>query len=448
MPVPSLRRRLLVLLLLVLSLAWALAAGLSFLDARHELDEVFDAQLAQSARVLLAQFSPEADDEEIETEELERPQHKYEQQIAFQIWHRDGRLLLRSASAPATPLSPLTEGYGDRQIQGQAWRVFSRWDADRRHYIQVGERRAVRDELAGHIAARLLLPLGLALPLLAGLVWFGVGRGLAPLRQVAEAVGRRAPRHLDRLDSSRAPAEVRPLLDALNALFAKLEAAFARERRFTADAAHELRTPLAALKTQAQVARRAQDAAERERALDNVLRGVDRATRLVEQLLALARLEHENAAWQWQPVELAGLAAAVLAELEPTAHAKGIGVSLAAPDSCVLPGDATALAILLRNLVDNAVRHTPAGGQVAVRVSCDPAQALLEVSDNGPGIPAAERDKVWERFYRGEGVEAEGSGLGLSIVRRIIELHGGTVELGEPAAGRGLRVSCRFPLRR
>jgi two-component system sensor histidine kinase QseC len=371
-------------------------------------------------------------------------QYKHERKIAFQVWDRKGRLRLRSASAPEVQLQSQSEGYGDAVIDGKRWRIFSRWDENRRYLVQVGERYELRDELAQSVASHLLHPLAVALPILALLIWLGVGVGLAPLGGVAREVARRAPDNLAPLDAGHAPREISPLIAALNALFDRLRTSLEQERRFTADAAHELRTPLAAVKTQAQVALGATGEDERSRALGNVVAGTDRATRLVEQLLVLARLDPQKVLPHGQTVDLHELARQGVAEIAPAAAAKGVEVSLAAGNAAPVAGDAVLLAVLLRNLLDNAVRYTPAGGEVEVSVRRTTGGVSLAVVDNGPGIPEAERGRVFERFHRVLGSGEEGSGLGLSIVRRIADLHRASVSLDAGPGGRGLRVEVRF----
>lgn len=438
---PSLRRRLLFLLSGTVLAAWLATAAFTYFDAREEIGEMLDAHLAQSAGLIAAQLEHEIDDDHVARTPR---QYKNERKIAFQVWDRKGRLLLRSASAPEVQLQSQSEGYGDAVIDGKRWRIFSRWDESRHYLVQVGERYELRDELAQSVASHLLHPLAVALPALALLIWLGVGAGLAPLGGVAREVARRAPDNLAPLDETSAPREISPLIGALNALFDRLRTSLEQERRFTADAAHELRTPLAAVKTQAQVALGATGEDERSRALGNVVAGTDRASRLVEQLLVLARLDPQTALTQGQTVDLHELARQGVAEIAPAAAAKGVEVSLAAGDAAPVPGDAVLLAVLLRNLLDNAVRYTPSGGEVEVSVEHTSGGVSLAVIDSGPGIPEAERGKVFERFHRVLGSGEDGSGLGLSIVRRIADLHRAGVSLDTGPGGRGLRVEVRF----
>jgi two-component system sensor histidine kinase QseC len=440
---PSLRRRLLVLLLGAILLLWALIAAVSFYFARHEIDELMDAQLAQSAQVIMAQAQTEA---EYVATEVEVFKHKYEQKLAFQVFDARGLLRLRTANAPRGRMSDAEDGFSNTVVDGVVWRVFSRWDSGGRFLVQVGQSEEIRDELAGDIMLTLLAPVLFAFPLVALVIWASVGQGLAPLQRAAREVQARDPGNLTALREKGAPAEVRPLLSALNALFARLEEAFQAERRFTADAAHELRTPLAALRTQAQVALRATDDAGRRRALDQVIAGVDRATQLVEQLLTLARVDPETSPSGGAPVDLDSVASEVLADMAPAALVRGTELRLEAPrGEPRARGDRAMLGILLRNLADNAIRYTPPGGSVRVATGGEDGRAWLEVEDNGPGIPPGERERVFQRFYRVLGSGESGCGLGLSIVRRIAELHGAQVELGDGAGGRGLRARVWFP---
>jgi len=437
----SIKRRLLIVLLATILLAWIATLLLSYRDTRHELDELLDAHLAQSASLLIAQVGHEADDID---DEHAPPVHRYSRKVAFQIWEKGKRLLLHSASAPNVPLSSQREGFSNSEIDGDKWRVFSAWDDKHRFLVQVGERRETRDKLVVSVAKHMLQPLLITLPLLGLLIWFGVARGLRPLQTLSRQVAARRPDNLAPLEVATAPVEVVPLVEGLNQLFARVRVSLESERRFTADAAHELRTPLAAIKTQAQVARAATAEAERRHALDNVLIGCDRATHLVEQLLTLARLEPETLKHH-ERCDLHALAVTAVAELAPAAIDKDIDLQLAEGDALRVPGEPALLAILLRNLIDNAIRYSPRHSVVRVMVANTGDGAELTVIDQGPGIPAESRVLIWERFYRVLGTGEAGSGLGLSIAKRIADLHGATISLSEGDAGQGLRVSVVFP---
>lgn len=443
----SLRARLILLLCLGLGLVWALAAWWGHLAARHEVDELFDAQLAQAAQALIstAQHEIHERDEHGDEEgrDISLPTfHEYEQRILFQIWDKNGKLLLRSSGAPSSMMGASRKGYAIVSMQGENWRVLTRYEHHAGFMVQVAEPLGMREWLARHIALKMLWPMLLVAPVFMLLIWWFVGRGLQPLRDISREVESRAANRLDAIKMDDVPDEVAPLAVALNALFAKLTQAFESERRFTADAAHELRTPLAALKVQAQVALRATDDNERKDALDKVLQGVDRATRLITQLLTLARVDPDSVAATHQPFSLFDLASACIEELRPMAQARQIALDLQGHAANVR-GDAGQIAVLLRNLVDNALRYTPKGGSVEVAIRSGDG-VTLEVADSGSGIPQEQRERVLERFYRIPGNMEPGSGLGLSIVKRIAEIHGAKIALDSSVSG-GLLVRVKFP---
>lgn len=437
----SIRRTLLVVVLAAVAATWLVTAVVSYFDVRHELDELLDAHLAQSASLLVAQAGHESGEIELE----HSPQlHPYGRRVAFQFWENGAVLRLHSANAPNVRLSPESEGFSDVEIDGRAWRVFSGWDAERRYLVQIGERRGTRDEIVAQIAKNLLWPLAVALPALGLLVWLGIDRALRPLRLINRQVEHRAPDNLLELDAADVPAEVVPLVASLNRLFGRVRASIENERRFTADAAHELRTPLAALRAQAQVARGADDATERGRALDNVIAGCDRASHLVDQLLTLARLEPEGLRAEREPCDLTELARLAVADIVPEALAKAIEIDLATEDPVGVHGDARLLRILLRNVLDNAVRYSPPNTAVHVRVERRGDDAVLSVADEGPGVAPEERDRLGQRFHRLLGSNATGTGLGLSIARRIAEVHGATLAFDAASPARGLVVTLKI----
>lgn len=442
----SLRLRLLLILLALFSLVWVLVTTASYFAAQHEIEELFDAQLAQYARTLQALTQHELDEDEHEQIRLDNSflGHTYEKKVMFQVWNGD-ILVLHSGSVPDAPMSDLF-GFTDRELQGATWRVFALPGSKEAATIQVAERYDVRDELVDKISLQVLHPLIIALPLLAIVLWFAVGGGLRPLRSLTREVGARSPHDLQPLPDDEAPREIAPLVAAINRLLAQLRRALESERRFTADAAHELRTPLAALKVQAQVAQGATHRDERMAAIDNIVAGVDRGTRLVEQLLTLARLDPEEAQKDTGRVDLAALAARVVGEYAPDAIRKGVDLGVEDDSRGVVQGLSEALHVMLRNLVDNAVKYTPSGGRVDVGVTEADEAVVISVTDSGPGIDRELRERVFDRFYRIVGNGAQGSGLGLSIVRRIAELHQAEVVL-DSQHGQGLKVIVRFPKR-
>lgn len=438
---PSLKRHILVLTLSAITLVWLAAAAFTYFDARRELNEMLDAHLAQASTLLVAQASHEL--EEIDTEHGPLL-HKYSLQVAFQIWQDGSELRLRSANAPAEPLTTQESGFSDVAIEGQHWRVFSTWDNTHSMLIHVAEKAEVRDELARGIAANLLRPLWIALPLLGVLLWVAVGGGLRPLTRLTREVEQRAPDNLALLDATARPSEVTPLIERLNQLFTRIGSALENERRFTADAAHELRTPVAAIKAQAQVAQGATSDDERNHALAGAIAGCDRATHLIEQLLTLAHLENV-AADALESCALRALTAGVIAEIAPAALDKGVHLELNDGEEVIVNGLPTLLTIMLRNLVNNAVRHTPTGTTVRVEVTNLQGRPCISVCDDGPGLPAEELEKISQRFYRPLGTTASGSGLGLSIVRRIAELHHAQLSFSCGETKSGLKVTIIFP---
>jgi two-component system sensor histidine kinase QseC len=436
----SLRRRLLLGVLAVVALVWLATAAYSYFDARHEINELLDAHLAQSASLIVAQVGHDL--EEIELEHAPKTD-KRARRVAFQIWERGSVLRLHSADAPPSRLSRREEGYSNATIDGRSWRVFSTWDARRRFLVQIAERDEARRQIAAGIATNLLFPLLIALPVLALFVWLSIGRAVKPLNRLGQEVAQRKADNLRPLAQEGAPREVVPLVRSLNALFERVGRLVENERRFTADAAHELRTPLAAVKAQAQVAQGAADDPARQHALERVIEGCDRTTRLVDQLLTLARLE-PDAARPSRSCELVSLAREVIAELAPFALARNVELELHGSQPVSMEGHPDLLFVLLRNLVDNAIRYSPRGSSVQVHIAHTDDTASVAVSDEGPGIAPNERERIGRRFYRVLGTGESGSGLGLSIVRRIAEIHLAELRFEQGETGKGLRVIVEF----
>ena len=440
----SIRARLLLSLLLALAAAAVLVGGISYRNVLHETEALFDYQLRQMALSLRDQGEIAPNDAAaLNDEDLD---------FVVQIWRIDGRSIYATRATRAHRALPAQAvlGWAEISVDGQRWRSFA--VAARDKVIQVAQPVRVRQGLAADAAFRSVLPLGVAAPLMTAVLWWLITRSLRPLARVAHQVREQDAAALAPLPIGGLPDEVAPLVVALNALLDRLGLAWAGQRAFVADAAHELRSPLTALKLQAQVLRRTPDDAGRLKALDALVAGVDRASRLVEQLLTLARSEPGVPATPTASlplVALAGLLRQVLAEsAAPLAAARGSQVELEADEHLQVPGDAAALAVLLRNLVDNALRYTPAGGRVRLRLGAGSAGPLITVEDNGPGIAPAERERVFERFVRGgAAADAAGSGLGLAIVRAIANRHGASVSLGDSTLG-GLCVSLQFGAQR
>jgi len=437
----SLRLRLFSFLLALAAVVAAVVGSATYASVRTEADELFDYQLRQMALSLRDQGRI-ADDER---SALANAEFDY----VVQVWSIDGVQLYSSLPGRQTALLPARAvlGFSNVEVDGHTWRVFGA--ATPLRVVQVGQPLAVRRRLAAEAAGRSVLPVLVAAPAVALAMWWLVGLSLAPLARVAEAARRRGAAALDPLPTAALPSEMQPLVDAFNALLGRLSAAFDAERAFIADAAHELRTPLTALRLQIGLVRDAPDAPAREAALARLRAGVERAVHLVEQLLALARAEPGAGAAQ-ATIDLALVARQALADAEPLAAAQGAQIRLDAPEALPMQGDAAALRSLLRNLVDNALKHGrrdgEAGARVALALRSAAEGAVLEVDDAGTGIAAAEREHAFERFRRGDTSRSEGSGLGLAIVQAVARQHGGSVELGSSAEG-GLRVTVRLPRR-
>jgi two-component system, OmpR family, sensor histidine kinase QseC len=443
-PPRSLQGRLLVLVLAVVAGVWIATAVLTWVDVSDELDELLDGHLAQAAALLVVQQGGEVDDDRtLQTPTL----HRYAPKVAFQVFH-EGRAALRSANAPAQPMvepgRSLRPGFRTVRIDGIDWRVFATQGAERDVQVFVGEQLGSRRSILWAVLRSTLWPLAAALPLLALLAWWAIRRGLVPLRRLGEVLTHRQADSLQPLTLQRSPAELDPVVGALNGLFDRIGALLETERRFTADAAHELRTPIAAIRAQAQVALSEADAPARRHALLATLEGCDRATRLVEQLLTLSRLE-ALAAPPARPVDAAVLSRRVLAALAPRALAKGQRLELDAADDCAVAADETLLEMLLRNLVDNAVRYSPPRARVQVSVLRQGSRVLLQVEDGGPGLAPEMQARLGERFWRPPGQAEFGSGLGWSIVRRIAAVLGLQLRVQRSAALGGLAVEVSAP---
>lgn len=438
----SLRARLLVFVLLAILGTALLQAGLAYRAARAEADTLFDHHMQQTAQSLRAGL-PQG----LVTGVIPVPAEGQQFDFVLQIWTADGRRVFESAERAELPQRAVL-GFADVDAHGTRYRVYSL--LARSFVIQVAQDMRVRQRMAGALALRTALPIVLLAPVLMLLVGWLVNRSLAPVARVRQQVAQREPDGLAPLDGSDLPDELRPLVRDFNALLARVAQALDAQQRFVADAAHELRSPLAALKLQVQGLHRATDEATRERALQRLDGGIDRATRLIEQLLVLARQQAQaSAGVPPVPVPLADLLRQSLADAVPAAQARRIDLGLAQADEATVSGHPEALRILLRNLLDNAIRYTPEGGRVDAALRREGAHAVLTVDDSGPGIPAAERERVLERFVRLPAQEAQasttGSGLGLAIVQSVVQLHGATLELADAPAPGGLRVAVRFP---
>jgi len=470
-----------------LLLLWPMSVALTWLVAQSIANRPYDRELGEAARVLSQQVSvqdgravftlPSGADWLLRADATD--------DVYFQVLGRRGELIGGDAALPVPPPDePVTVGelrLRDDSMRDASIRVAYLWvtpsvlarsgreaapGGSPPVLVQVAETLEKRSQLATEIIKGVILPQFVILPLAVLLVWLALARGIAPLDELQQRIRRRAADDLSPIDERDAPEEVSPLVRAINDLLARLDRSFATQRRFLADAAHQLKTPLAGLRTQAEIAQREIDLGEAgpdslKRTLQQIARSSQRAAHAVNQLLAMARAEDRGFALQLDAVDLAALAMECIEDFVPRALERRIDLGFEAPskadparaDACRIAGQSVLLGELIRNLVDNALQYSPPGGAVTVRVLADPfgQVVVLQVEDSGPGIPAAERELVFQPFYRTLGTGVDGSGLGLAIVAEIARRHGATVQLeeartaGGEGAGPGARFTLHFP---
>ncbi|TFW17181.1 ATP-binding protein [Duganella callida] len=438
----SLRGRLLWFLLAAITMAALAQATIAYRSALSDADQIFDYHMQQMAMSLRssATLTNKAADTAADPENDD---------LVVQVWTPDGAQVFRSLSRAALPQRAVL-GFSNVRVNKTTYRVFSVQTSNQT--VQIAQDMAVRQRMAGTLALRTVGPIAVMAPVLMLVVWWVVSGSLAPVSRVKRQVAARQADDLSPVSENDLPDEVLPLVQELNLLFVRVRTAFEAQQHFVADAAHELRTPLAALKLQVLSLERAQDAAARSVAVSRVTAGIERATRLVEQLLVLARQEGGVEEVKLEPVNLSDLVKRVLGDMNGLAQARQIDLGLNHADEVVLAGQQDALLILLRNLVDNAIKYTPAGGTVDIDLRRSvgatknaPARIVLSVEDSGPGIPPEERERVFSRFYRVPGSPAGGSGLGMAIVQSIAERHHATLKLDQSERLGGLKISVDFP---
>lgn len=432
----SISRRLLVLLLGSLTVAALLAGVSTYLKAHEEISELFDYQLLQMALSLRGQKS-------FEHRPAATSDFEQEDDVTIQVWDTAGSLIYVSLHDTPLPRAPHA-GLQTVTFLNAEWRVLLL--ADQGRMIQVSQPFKTRREMSFIFALRTIVPLFFIFPALALMIWLVVRYILKPLTEVADGVARLSPTSIEPLPENNLPAEILPLVQRLNSLFDQLSRAFEIQKRFVTDAAHELRTPLTAVKLQVRILERSVSEDERTDALDSLRSGVDRAARLVGQLLALARVEPEAPPVPLVEVSLDHLVRDIIAEQARIATDKGINLGTKDDGPVSVTGEPDALRAIISNLVDNAIRYTLPGGTVDVVVRQNEQTAVIDIADTGPGIPLEERERVFDRFYRRQGMDSAGSGLGLAIVKSAVTRHGGTILLGEAVAGKGLRVMVELPL--
>ena len=423
----------------IILLVWALTAVFSYRGTRAEIFQKFDDDLAMDARILLAQVVHEIYEVGVENVREEFGSILQDQEgvefgrgTEFLIYGKSGELLMSTSHAPDLSAIALSQGFSDQQTGGAYWRVYTHFNRWSGISVRGAELRDKRERMMEYVLAQTLYPVAFAVPIISMLLWMGVGGGLRSLRELVSAVSKRHGDNLRPIDLEEVPEEVVPLVTELNRLMQRLESALESERRLTANAAHELKTPLAALKINTQVALRSEPGPDQDRALRNIQSSIDRISRLIEQILVLGRVEQAQ-----RPLasrfDLSRQLKASVVDLQPLAEQKQVRFRIDCPDECAgksLRGHAKEIDLLFFNLFENAVKYSPPGGEVTVTVGRRDDHVEMVVCDQGPGVPPEELPKIERRFYRGRGCLQEGSGLGLAIAREIADRNGIAMSFG------------------
>lgn len=438
----SLRRQLLLWISIPVLIAGILTAILAFIFSWHEIEEVYDAQLVHSAKVLLQLTEHEVLENGKGDIQLgvENPnlQHRYEKKMAFRIWH-DEKLVTESANASVFGNFEAEPGFSDQHIQGKPWRFFVFVDPQKKLRVETSERYAIRYELIGQLMISLIIPILFFIPIILAIVWIGVRKNLKPVVRLSHAVDRRHSDDLVPIIAADIPQEILPLVQALNRLFARISDSFRREREFTDYAAHELQTPLAAMKTQTQVLmKKASQMPECREGLNNLHDTIDRAAHLVEQLLLLARVQNENR--NLEVMDISECLRDVIDYSSRLAQSQNKTIMMNIPDNIRIKGNPDSLSILIRNILDNALKYTPYGGSIDITLSPD---AVLTIKDTGPGLSDEDKTRVFGRFVRADKTGQTGSGLGLSIAQSIADAHGAIIQMSDNQP-QGLVVTMAF----
>ena len=443
----SIRYFLLVSLLASVTIASGITAMGNYLLDEHVVQPSLDSQLLEVAKLIDILADSARENKYVRDtilSDIKETLSIPEQNFLFQVWGHDGKVLLQSSKL-YPELKNAQAGFSDQMLNNKDWRVYVVDDDKRQLKIIVGQTYLTRTQLADDIARSNAYILLVTYPIFGFLVWLIITLALRSVTRVTSEISNRASTYLAPVNMRDIPLEIEPLVSELNKLFVRLRLAFERNKRFSGDAAHELRTPLAALKTQSQVALKAEGAAERDTALLKVIQSVDRCSHVVAQLLTLSRLGEEKGLTDIKPIDLHKLASEIIAYLVPFALDKNVEIELLSPSKEILiPGNDAALGILIRNVVDNAIRYTGENGLIKVKLIDNGPTVTLRVTDNGPGIPPELRERVFERFFRIPGSTEAGSGLGLAIVKQIAELHKAKIQLNTAADGQGLQFDIRF----
>lgn len=441
----SLRFRLLLMILLSVLLLWTAVLCFTWWRTSRDINRVYDAELVQMADMLAMAISHEAMERDLELYQVNLADADYDFPLIFQIWSEGERLMVRGPDAPAHPLADSRhDGFSDVAFSNSGWRVYTMNVKEKGFRVQVARDHEGTHKMVSDFVIDVLKPLLLALPLF-GMLWYVVHRGLDPLRQLSRLIAERDYNYLEPVKVESIPEESARLVDEINALLIRLKESIDRNSHFSADVAHELRTPIAGMLVQLQSG--GADASDRERrqVIAKVALGLKRLNHVVNQLLILASIEPEKIRQQFKPMELGEVARNVISELSPAALEKEIEMALDADESVMFDGNKPLIAILISNLVNNAIKFTPPGGAVTLRLAKAQEGIFLTVEDSGPGIPEASKGWVFERRNRLAGSGSGGNGLGLAIVREICRLHQGRLVLEDKVEGSGLIVNLFLP---
>jgi len=453
----SIRKRLLLGIFLSMILILGGMGIAAHFVTEHESEEIFSARLATSARVLevlaakqlehatitnpiIIELPDELEHQHSSTEEISG--HPYESKISFQIWHSNGKLLAKSATAPDKPLGPMTEGFGKNLIGDDLWQVFKLKSGDT--WVMVAEMDSVRGEMAGDLGVAIMTPLIIGSLLLLIVINLIAYRSFQPLQALANVIADREPQSIKPIKLSKTPTELKPVIDELNHLLDRVQKAFKREQQFIDAAAHEIRTPIAALQLHIENAVNAKNDADRDQSLSEALNGLRRTTRLTEQLLTLSRVSSATDQEKQQVLSLDGICKEVVKNTKPLINQRGQTIELQVNDDCLIHGEQHKIERVIQNLIDNASQYGSVHGLISVSLAKVANTIRLVVSNDGDIIPDSEKIKVFDPYYRILGSKSFGSGLGLAIVKEIIQQHKGSIRIEDKSAGNGVQMIIEF----
>ncbi|HSP25227.1 MAG TPA: ATP-binding protein [Saliniramus sp.] len=450
----SMRSRLLLILLVTTGAAWLSAAAWIYFSTQAQVEQVLDARLREAARMVDSLLTDQRIEIAAATQmlaeagvESDWDDDGYSRQLSCQIWSFSGQLVGRSEAAPRERLAGDGDGFSQTVVEGEVWRVYTVLNPDIGVRVMVGDNLQVRQSLVNSVMMGALLPMALMLPIGGLLIWLAVRGGLAPLDRMALALSARRADDLKPIRKARNPAELRPMIEALNGLFGRVDAAREREKSFTAFAAHELKTPLAGVKTQAQIALASKDPDTTARALAQIIDGVNRSSRLVSQLLDLAAADAGDESPPREPTDLARALEDARQALESLRQSRNVSFAVSGSLAGGISCNPALVSTALKNVLENALLHSPDGGEIRVKGAREDGLVSVTVEDAGPGMDDSEIGHAAERFYRGRNEPASGTGLGLAIVETVLQRAGGTLAIANRAGNCGLSVTLTFPAR-